>query len=166
MRRTRRGSGSIPLFGRTPQPTVSCSARIRGLRSRPFDGEGVATARRSLIENGRLTGWLLNSAAARQLGLATNGHATRGVGGAPGVGATNIHLTPGTQTPAQLIADISHGLYVTEMIGQGINPVTGDYSRGATGFIIRNGEVAEAVAEITAASAKLLAALEVRGAKA
>lgn len=125
--------------------------RVRGLRSRPFDGEGVATAPRALIDKGRLTGWLLNSASARQLGLTTNGHATRGVGGAPGVGATNIHLAPGTQSPTELIADISHGLYVTEMIGQGINPVTGDYSRGATGFIIRNGEIAEAVAEITVA---------------
>jgi len=125
--------------------------RVRGQRSRPFDGEGVATAPRALVENGRLTGWLLNSAAARQLGLATNGHATRGVGGAPGVGATNVHLAPGELTPAELIADIKQGLYVTEMIGQGINPVTGDYSRGATGFIMRDGEIAEPVAEITVA---------------
>ncbi|WP_166038260.1 metallopeptidase TldD-related protein [Sphingosinicella sp. YJ22] len=125
--------------------------RIRGLRSRPFDGEGVATARRALVDNGRLADWLLNSASARQLGLAPNGHATRGVGGAPGVGATNVHLTAGTQSPSELIADIGLGLYVTEMIGQGINPVTGDYSRGASGFIIRNGELAEPVAEITVA---------------
>ncbi|MDB5667145.1 MAG: TldD/PmbA family protein [Alphaproteobacteria bacterium] len=124
---------------------------VRGLRSRPFDGEGVATARRALVDGGRLAGWLLNSASARQLGLAPNGHATRGIGGAPGVGATNVHLTPGTQSPSELIADIGHGLYVTEMIGQGINPVTGDYSRGASGFIIRGGEIAEPVAEITVA---------------
>ena len=125
--------------------------RVRGLRSRPFDGEGVATAPRAMVDKGRLADWLLNSASARQLGLTPNGHATRGIGGAPGVGATNVHLTAGTQAPAELIADISHGLYVTEMIGQGINPVTGDYSRGASGFIIRNGEIAEAVAEITVA---------------
>lgn len=125
--------------------------RVRGLRSRPFDGEGVATARRALVERGQLADWLLNSASARQLGLAPNGHATRGVGGAPGVGATNVHLTPGTQSPSELIGDIGQGLYVTEMIGQGINPVTGDYSRGASGFIIRGGEIAEPVAEITVA---------------
>lgn len=125
--------------------------RVRGLRSRPFDGEGVATAPRALVEGGRLTGWLLNSASARQLGLLPSGHATRGVGGAPGVGATNVHLEPGAQSPAELIADIKQGLYVTEMIGQGVNVVTGDYSRGATGFIIRDGAIAEPVAEITVA---------------
>ncbi|HMG48622.1 MAG TPA: TldD/PmbA family protein [Allosphingosinicella sp.] len=125
--------------------------RRRGLRSKPFDGEGVATAPRRLVENGRLTGWLLNSASARQLGLETSGHANRGIGGAPGAGATNVHLEPGAPTPAQLMADIEQGLYVTEMIGQGVNPVTGDYSRGASGFIIENGELAAPVAEITIA---------------
>jgi PmbA protein len=125
--------------------------RRRGLKSKPFDGEGVATAPRTLIERGRLTGWLLNSASARQLGLETSGHATRGIGGPPGTGATNVHMEPGIATPAALIADIETGLYVTEMIGQGVNPVTGDYSRGATGFIIRGGEIAGAVEEITVA---------------
>jgi PmbA protein len=125
--------------------------RRRGLRSKPFDGEGVATAPRRLVENGLLTGWLLNSASARQLGLETSGHANRGIGGAPGAGATNVHFEPGAPTPAQLMADIRQGLYVTEMIGQGVNPVTGDYSRGASGFIIENGELAAPVAEITIA---------------
>jgi len=125
--------------------------RRRGLRSKPFDGEGVATAPRRLIDGGRLTGWLLNSASARQLGLETSGHASRGIGGAPGAGATNVHLEPGALTPAALIADIEEGLYVTEMIGHGVNPVTGDYSRGASGFIIANGEIAAPVAEITIA---------------
>jgi PmbA protein len=125
--------------------------RRRGLRSRPFDGEGVATRRRALIERGRLTGWLLNAASARQLGLPVNGHATRGVGGPPGAGTTNVHLQPGTATPAELIGDIARGLYVTDLIGQGINPVTGDYSRGASGFLIENGEIAGPVAEITVA---------------
>jgi PmbA protein len=125
--------------------------RRRGLRSKPFDGEGVATAARRLVEGGRLTGWLLNSASARQLGLETTGNATRGVGGAPGVGATNVHLEPGEASPEALIADIKRGLYVTEMIGQGVNPVTGDYSRGASGFIIERGEIAAPVAEITIA---------------
>ncbi|HST37757.1 MAG TPA: metallopeptidase TldD-related protein, partial [Allosphingosinicella sp.] len=125
--------------------------RRRGLRSKPFDGEGVATAPRRIVDGGRLTGWLLNSASARQLGLQTTGHATRGGSGAPGAGGTNVHLEPGTLSPAELIADIGNGLYVTELIGSGLNPVTGDYSRGVSGFIIANGEIAAAVAEITIA---------------
>ncbi|HWT11740.1 MAG TPA: TldD/PmbA family protein [Allosphingosinicella sp.] len=125
--------------------------RRRGLRSKPFDGEGVATAPRRLVDGGRLTGWLLNAAAARQLGLEPTGHATRGIGGAPGASATNVHLEPGPMSPAELMADVRRGLFVTEMIGQGVNPVTGDYSRGASGFIIENGELAAPVAEITIA---------------
>ena len=125
--------------------------RLRGLKSRPFDGEGVATAASRLIDGGRLTGWLLNAAAARQLGLETSGHATRGIGGAPGTGATNVHLEPGKVSPAELMADIKQGLYVTEMIGSGVNPVTGDYSRGASGFVIRDGALAGPVDEITIA---------------
>ncbi|WP_114954717.1 TldD/PmbA family protein [Sphingosinicella terrae] len=125
--------------------------RRRGLRSKPFDGEGVATRPSRLIDGGRVTGWLLNSAAARQLGLETSGHASRGTGGAPGVGATNVHIEPGAQSPEALRADIARGLYVTELIGQGVNTVTGDYSRGASGFVIENGELTTAVAEITIA---------------
>jgi PmbA protein len=125
--------------------------RLRGLKSKPFDGEGVATHAGRLIDGGRMTGWLLNAAAARQLGLETSGHATRGIGGAPGAGATNVHLEPGTASPAELMADIRLGLYVTEMIGSGVNPVTGDYSRGASGFVIRDGALAEPVDEITIA---------------
>jgi PmbA protein len=125
--------------------------RRRGLKSKPFDGEGVATRPHALIDQGVLTGWLLNSASARQLGLETNGHATRGIGGSPGTGATNVHLEPGLVTPAALIADIGQGLYVTELIGSGVNPVTGDYSRGAAGFIIADGEIAAPVDEITIA---------------
>jgi PmbA protein len=125
--------------------------RRRGLRSRPFDGEGVATSARRLIDGGRITGWLLNSASARQLGLETSGHASRGIGGAPGAGATNVHMEPGTLTPAELMADVKRGLYVTDLIGHGVNPVTGDYSRGASGFIIEDGAIAAAVDEITIA---------------
>jgi PmbA protein len=125
--------------------------RRRGLRSKPFDGEGVATAPRRLVEQGRLTGWLLNSASARQLGLETTGHAARGIGGSPGVGATNVHMEPGALSPSALIADIRQGVYVTEMIGQGVNAVTGDYSRGASGFVIDNGEIGAPVDEITIA---------------
>ena len=123
----------------------------RGLRSKPFDGEGLPTRPSNLIEDGRLTGWLLDSASARQLGLQPTGHASRGVGGSPGAGATNVDLLPGSVSKSGLMADIKRGLYVIELIGQGVNPVTGDYSRGASGFIIEDGEIAAPVAEITIA---------------
>ena len=124
--------------------------RLRGLRSKPFDGEGLPTAPRVLVENGRLTGWLMNAAAARQLGGRPTGHATRG-GGAPGIGATNTHVAAGRLSPAELIADIADGVYVTELIGQGVNGVTGDYSRGASGVRIVGGQLAGPVAEFTIA---------------
>jgi PmbA protein len=123
----------------------------RGLRSKPFDGEGVATRARDLVAGGRVTGWLLDSASARQLGLEPTGHASRGVGGPPGASATNVDLLPGAVSPEELIANIKRGLYVVELIGQGVNQVTGDYSRGASGFIIEDGRIAGAVAEITIA---------------
>ena len=132
-------------------PVVVDPHRRRGLRSRAFDGEGVATRPTRLVEHGRLTGWLLDSASARQLGLEPTGHATRGIGGSPGAGTTNVHLEPGSASPEELMADISTGLYVTGLIGQGVNSVTGDYSRGATGFIIDNGALAAPVEEITIA---------------
>jgi PmbA protein len=125
--------------------------KSRGLRSKPFDGEGLATRPSNLIEDGRLTGWLLDSASARQLGRQPTGHASRGVSGAPGAGATNVDLLPGSVTRAELMRDVKRGIYVTELIGQGVNPVTGDYSRGASGFIIEDGEITEPVAEITIA---------------
>jgi PmbA protein len=125
--------------------------RIRGLRSRQFDGEGVPTRTLNLIEDGVLTSWILDSRSARQLGLTTTGHAGRGTGGPPSPGTTNLYLHPGKLTPAELMADIKEGLYVIELIGMGINMVTGDYSRGAAGFMIRGGELAEPVAEITIA---------------
>jgi PmbA protein len=125
--------------------------RLRGLRSRPFDGEGLPTAPRKLVDSWRLTGWLMDSAAARQLGSTPTGHAARGAGGAPGVGASNVHLVAGSLSPAALMADIVDGVYVTELIGHGVNGVTGDYSRGAAGFRIINGEVAGPVAEFTVA---------------
>ncbi|MBV8687817.1 MAG: TldD/PmbA family protein [Alphaproteobacteria bacterium] len=125
--------------------------RPQGLRSKPFDAEGVATAPSDLVADGRLTGWLLDSASARQLGLQPTGHATRGGSGAPGASATNVHLEPGPLSRAALIAGVERGIYVTELIGQGVNPVTGDYSRGASGFIIEGGEIGPSVAEITVA---------------
>ena len=125
--------------------------RPRGLRSKPFDGEGLPTSRRDIIADGVLTGWIMDSASARQLGLEPTGHATRGVGGPPGTGMSNLYLEPGSLSPDELIADIKLGVYVTELIGQGVNGVTGDYSRGASGFVIRDGQLCEAVAEITVA---------------
>lgn len=125
--------------------------RPRGLRSRPFDGEGVPTAARNIIEDGVLTTWLLDSRSARQLGMTTTGHAARGTGGPPSPASSNLWLQAGDHTPAELMADIKEGLYITEMMGSAINGLTGDYSRGATGFMIRNGALAEPVAEITVA---------------
>jgi PmbA protein len=126
--------------------------RPRGLGSRSFDGEGLPTSRRAIIDKGVLTGWLMESASARQLGLSPTGHASRGVSGAPGVGPSNLHLEGGTLSPQELMSDIKNGIYVIELSGQGVNGVTGDYSRGAAGFMIRDGQIAEAVSEFTIAS--------------
>lgn len=125
--------------------------RPRGLNSRAFDGEGLPTSPRRLIDDGRLTGWLMDSASARQLGGQPSGHAVRGAGGAPGVSPSNVHLEAGTRSVAELIGDITDGIYVTELIGHGVNGVTGDYSRGASGFRIIKGEIAGPVAELTVA---------------
>jgi PmbA protein len=125
--------------------------RLRGLRSKPFDGEGVANARRRLIENGVLTSWLLDCASAAQLGLETTGHAARGTGGPPMPAPTNLYMEAGTLSPTALMADIREGFYVTELMGMGVNGVTGDYSRGATGFWIEKGEIAYPVSEVTIA---------------
>ncbi len=125
--------------------------RPRGLRSRPFDGEGLPTHRTTIVDGGLLTTWLLDSASAHQLKLAPTGHATRGIAGPPGAGPTNLHMEPGQVSRAELIGGIKRGFYVTELIGQGLNPITGDYSRGAAGFLIENGELGPAVAEVTIA---------------
>lgn len=125
--------------------------RVRGLRSKPFDGEGVANKRHALIENGTLTTWLLDCASARQLGLETTGHAARGTGGPPSPSSTNLYLEAGKLSAKDLIADIKQGFYVTELMGMGVNGVTGDYSRGAAGFWIENGEIAFPVSEVTIA---------------
>ncbi|WP_066482557.1 MULTISPECIES: TldD/PmbA family protein [unclassified Sphingomonas] len=123
-----------------------------GLRSRPFDGEGLPVSPTRIVDRGVLQTWLLDSASARQLGLEPTGHASRGLSGAPGVGTTNLYLEPGMVPPDALIADIDRGIYVTSLIGQGVNGVTGDYSRGASGFVIENGTIGAPVEEITIAS--------------
>jgi PmbA protein len=125
--------------------------RKRGLRSRPFDGEGVGGRKLALVEDGVLRSWLLDSATARELGLVTTGHASRGVSSSPSPGATNLHLEAGSVSPEALIADIADGFYVTDLIGSGVNGVTGDYSRGASGFWIENGKRTYAVSEVTIA---------------
>jgi PmbA protein len=125
--------------------------RMRGLRSKPFDGEGVRNKRTALVENGVLKTWLLDCASAKQLGLTTTGHASRGTGGPPSPSTTNLYMQPGTMTPDALIADIKQGFYITELMGMGVNGVTGDYSRGATGFWIENGKIAYPVSEVTIA---------------
>jgi PmbA protein len=130
---------------------VDDPSRRRGLRSRPFDAEGIAGRRRMLVEDGVLKTWLLDCATARELNLETTGHAQRGVSSTPSPGPSNLHLVPGDKSPDQLVADIEDGFYVTDMIGMGVNLVTGDYSRGASGFWIENGERTYAVSEVTIA---------------
>ena len=125
--------------------------RRRGLRSKPFDGEGVANARRAVVEGGVLASWLLDSASARQLGLPTTGHAARGTSGPPAPAPTNLYLEPGAPDLESLIGGIARGVLVTELMGMGVNPVTGDYSRGAAGFWIEGGAIAHPVSEITIA---------------
>jgi PmbA protein len=125
--------------------------RRRGLRSHPFDAEGVAGERRALVADGTLTTWILDCATARELGLKTTGHARRGVSSTPSPGVSNLHLEPGASSATELIADIADGFYVTDLIGMGANMVTGDYSRGASGFWIENGERTYPVSEVTIA---------------
>ena len=125
--------------------------RQRGHRSKPFDAEGIANRRRALIDKGVLTTWLLDLRSARQLGMKTTGHAARGTASPPSPAATNIWIESGSVSPAELMADIKSGFYVTELMGMGVNGITGDYSRGAAGFWIENGQIAHPVSEMTVA---------------
>jgi PmbA protein len=125
--------------------------RKRGLRSHPFDGEGVAVKKMNFIDDGILTTWFLDSATARELGMSTTGHAARGVSAPPSPVPSNLYLEPGALTPEQLIAETGTGFYVTDLIGMGTNLVTGDYSRGAAGYWIENGELTYPVSEVTIA---------------
>lgn len=124
-------------------------ARVNG--SRAFDGEGLATSKRTIVDNGVLTGWTLDLASAQKLGLQSTGNATRGVSSAPSPSSWNVALTQGQKTKQDLIRDMGRGLLITSMIGSTINPNTGDYSRGASGFWIENGEIAYPVSELTVA---------------
>lgn len=125
--------------------------RRRGLRSKPFDAEGMANPEMTLVGDGRLRNWIMDLRTARKLGLKTTGRASRGTSSPPGPSATNLFMRPGRIGPTELIADIRDGFYVIELIGMGVNMVTGDYSRGAAGFWIENGEVTYPVSEVTIA---------------
>jgi PmbA protein len=126
--------------------------RLRGLRSRPFDGEGVRVSRQELVAGGVLKSWIAESASARQLGIRPTGHAARGTGGVPGASPSNFYMEAGARSREELLAAHPEAVLIIELIGQGVNAVTGDYSRGAVGFMVRNGEIAEPIAEITIAS--------------
>ena len=139
-----------PIFGKGIR-VIDDPNRPRGLRSRPFDGEGVASESRAFIEDGVLTSWFLDSASGRQLKLPTTGHAARGTGGPPAPSPTNLYLEAGARSPEEMIAGLTQGLYVTDLIGMGVSGVTGDYSRGAAGFLIENGRLTSPVSEITVA---------------
>lgn len=125
--------------------------RVRGAASKPFDGEGVKNGRLNLVEDGILQSWILNSASAKQLGLQTNGRASRGTSSPPGSSTTNLYLEAGTLSHDDMVKDIKDGFYITSLIGFGVNGVTGDYSRGASGFWIENGELVYPVSELTVA---------------
>ena len=126
--------------------------RKRGLRSRAFDGEGLPVRPMDIVDDGVLTTWLATSADARQLGIQPTGHAVRGTSGAPGAGPSNFYLAAGARSREELLAAFPRAILVTELIGQGVNGVTGDYSRGAAGFLIDQGDIVGPVAEITIAS--------------
>ena len=150
--------GASFLAGKLGQPIASPNVTviddgtmIGGFGTSPFDGEGIPTRRTIVIENGVLRSYLLNTYTAKKLGLETTANASRGLAGTPGIGPGNYFLEPGRKTPQQLIGEIKDGLYVTEFLGHGANLVTGDYSRGASGMWIVNGELAYPVEEITVA---------------
>src|SRR6201981_180389 len=136
----------------SPNVTVIDDGTMRGgFGTSPFDGEGVPTRRTTVIDKGVLTSYLLNTYSAKKLSLQTTGNASRGLAGTPGIGPGNYFLQPGPRTPQQLIGDVKQGLYVTEFLGMGVNLVTGDYSRGASGLWISGGELTYPVEEITVA---------------
>ena len=139
-----------PIFSRGLN-VIDDPHRARGLRSKPFDGEGLENTRRSVVEDGVLKTWFLDLRSARQLGLASTGNASRGTSSPPGPSATNLYLEAGEKSPEALIGEIDSGFYITEMMGMGINGITGDYSRGASGFWIEKGALAYPVSEVTVA---------------
>ena len=151
-------TGTSFLKGSLNQPIFSSNITIvddphmpRGLRSKPFDAEGLDNKKINFVENGILVSWLLDLASARQLGLQSTGRASRGTSSPPNPSPTNLYLEPGPLSPADLMADIKNGFYVSSLMGMGVNGVTGDYSRGANGFWIENGKLSFPVSEMTIA---------------
>jgi PmbA protein len=122
-----------------------------GFGTSPFDGEGLPSQRTVVVEKGMLRNYLLNTYTARKLGMRSTHNASRGLAGTPGIGCGNLYLQPGTKATEQIIAEVPAGLYVTSLMGFGVNMVTGDYSRGATGLWIENGQLTHAVEEVTIA---------------
>jgi PmbA protein len=131
--------------------TMLLPTGVGGFGTSPFDGEGLPSLRTVVVEKGVLRNYLLNTYTARKLSMKSTHNASRGLAGTPGIGAGNLYLVPGTLTPEEIIAAIPAGLYVTSLMGFGVNLVTGDYSRGATGLWIENGELTHAVEEVTIA---------------
>ena len=144
-------TGLVSSYFATDAPADPCTHRIGGFGTSPFDGEGLPTRRTVLVENGILKNYVMNTYTARKLGMTSTGNASRSLASNPGIGAGNFFLQPGTLTPEQIIGDVKNGLYVTETMGFGVNLVTGDYSQGAAGLWIENGELAYPVEEITIA---------------
>jgi PmbA protein len=139
-----------PIFGKNVT-IVDDGTRRGGFGTRPFDGEGVPTRRTTVVEQGELKSYLMNTYTAKKLGLKTTGNASRGLAGTPGIGNGNFYLEPGAKSQEEIIKGIKQGLLVTEFLGFGVNLVTGDFSRGASGMWIENGELAYPVEEITVA---------------
>lgn len=139
-----------PIFPETIT-VIDDPFRARGLRSRPFDAEGLLPEKRWVIDKGVLTTWLLDLRSARQLGMKSTAHASRSPGGMPSPSGTNLYMEPGARSPAELLVDIKQGFYVTELMGMGVNGVTGDYSQAAAGFWIENGIIGFPVSEMTIA---------------
>jgi PmbA protein len=131
--------------------TMLLPSGMGGFGTSPFDGEGLPSLRTVVVEKGVLSNYLLNTYTARKLKMKSTHNASRGLAGTPGIGCGNLYLEPGTLTPEQIIAEIPAGLYVTGLMGFGVNTVTGDYSQGATGLWIENGQLTHAVEEITIA---------------
>ncbi|HET6170734.1 MAG TPA: metallopeptidase TldD-related protein [Terracidiphilus sp.] len=142
---------ALPNLTIVDDNTMMLPSGVGGFGTSPFDGEGLPSRRTVVVENGVLKNYLLNTYAARKLGMKSTHNASRGLAGTPGIGCGNLYLEPGELTPQQIVGDVKAGLYVTSLMGFGTNIVTGDYSRGATGLWIENGELTHAVEEITIA---------------
>ena len=142
---------AVPSLTIIDDNTMLLPTGMGGFGTSPFDGEGLPSLRTVVVENGVLRNYLLNTYSARKLGMKSTHNASRGLAGTPGIGCGNLYLEPGTLAPDQIIGDVSAGLYVTGLMGFGVNTVTGDYSRGATGLWIENGQLTHAVEEVTIA---------------